>query len=145
MALWNEELRDNPKLLASFTAAGILYLAIIGLLISWWDSYAALSAIVGLSCGWASGILLAPYDEEAKKFKGYSKAVGGFITGFLIGKLDKVFDTLTEKDHDASRLYDPLIERRIWIAIVSFLVTAIAVFVARTYWQALEDTDEVSQ
>ena len=128
----------NAKLFVSFSVATLLYAAVAGLLINWWDSYTLLSAVIGIVSGWIGGILLAPYESESKQFKGYSKAAGAFVTGFVVAKFDRVFDLLIDKDRGL-QILDPVVERRIWITVSCFLITAVVVFVARTYWQAVEE------
>ena|SRR5258708_1900390 len=135
------ELLGNPELVVSFAVALVLYVITTGLLIVWWDSYAVLSAVVGICAGWGAGLLLAPYEEEQKKFKAYSKMASGFITGFLVAKLDKVFEILTDKQAGL-HLLDAVVERRVWIGVICFLITAIIVFVARTYWQSIDLEEE---
>jgi hypothetical protein len=50
----------NLKLTCSFATAAVGYGITIGLLIHWRSSDLILAVLLGLVCGWATGILLAP-------------------------------------------------------------------------------------
>lgn len=135
---WWDAARINFKLTCSFITAAVGYGITIALLLHWSSSDLVLATLLGLVCGWAAGILLAPYKEEATRFKGISKIVSGLIGGYLIGKADKVYELLTDKDHGAPILQNPMILRAFFLAVCTFLITTITVFVARTYWQGDE-------
>jgi hypothetical protein len=135
----SDRLSANWKLTCSFATAAAGYVIAIGLLIHWGSSDLVLAALFGLVCGWAAGILLAPYSEEAKRFKDISKVASGLIGGYLLGKADKVYELLSDKDHGAPIVQNPMIFRGLFIGGCIFLITTITVFVARTYWQAAEE------
>jgi|SRR5580658_1067776 hypothetical protein len=135
------EVLENPKLTVSFGFALVLYLVLIILMVIWWNSSIALSAVLGSATGWVAGILLAPYDGENTNFKRYSKAVGGFISGFLLAKFDKIFDLVTDKT-TGIRLTDTVVQRTCGVYLAFFLITSTIVFVARSYWQAGDEEDE---
>ena len=86
----------NWKLKMSAVSALLVALLIIGLLISIWDRYATLSAGLGAVAGWWIGIVLAPYEEEEKKFQGWSKAFTGFLGGITFTKLEQMFGKMSE-------------------------------------------------
>ena len=106
---------------------------IVSLLITWWDGIATLGAVLGFASGWASGILLAPCEEEQKRFQKLSKVVSGFIAGFAAGKIDRIFDLAVDEHKHSALILDPIFSRPVWTAIACFLLTVIAVFVTRTY------------
>jgi len=87
----------NYKLKASACTAVAIGVGIAALLWVWWDSYALLGALLGVVVGWAVGILLAPYDEEIKKFRGWSKALTGFIGGITLTKLEQAFSNMSQE------------------------------------------------
>ncbi len=135
--LW-ELVSGNWKLTFSylfvFAGGGV----VVALLIGWWDGIATLGAILGFAGGWATGILLAPYEEEQKRFQKLSKVVSGFIAGFAAGKIDRVFDLAVDERKHPALILDPYFSRPVWMAIACFLLTAIAVFVTRTYAQLID-------
>ncbi|HEV2399332.1 MAG TPA: hypothetical protein VGS27_20465 [Candidatus Sulfotelmatobacter sp.] len=128
-----DELRNNLRLTSSFVAALIFFLTIIVILIAWRDDMALLAAIVGSALGWAAGILIAPYEGEGKRFRSISKGIAGFLTGYAIGKIDRVFDLLLDKTDGAPAILDMRLQRTFWLGLACFVVTALTVFVARTY------------
>ena len=144
--MWSnlKDLTDNPKLVVSFSFCGVLAATIIYLLIEFKDHLTTEAALLGAAMGWASGILLAPYESERKAFQRYSKAVAGFISGFLLAKADRVFELYMDEKH-RELLVDPVIGQRAGVLLAAFFTTAITVFLARTYWQQDgEEPDEES-
>jgi len=123
----------NSKVVTSFVTAGVLLIMVIILLLVWRDLNPLLGAIVGASLGWAAGILLAPYDEEKRRFERLSKNVAAFLGGYAVAKIDRVFDLLLDKSGGIPRVLDSSLQHAFWIALVCFIVTAVTVFVARTY------------
>ena len=73
-------------------------------MVKWWDDLAALSAVFGAALGWAAGTLSSPYGKkEQHQFGSFGKVVSAFATGFLLSKIDRVFDlAISEK-------YQPLL------------------------------------
>jgi hypothetical protein len=128
----------NWKLTVSFGFAVIWGVAAAGLLVAWKDGIAVLGAMVGFALGWFAGILMAPYQEEEKRFTRVSKGVAGFIGGYIVGKVDRVFDLVVDKANGGPLILNPYFARTIWLAAGCFFVTGLTVFVARTYWQELE-------
>lgn len=128
-----DELRTNLRLTSSFVAALIFFLTIVVILIAWRDDMALLAAVVGSALGWAAGILVAPYEGEGKRFRSISKGIAGFLTGYAIGKIDRVFDLLLDKTGGAPAILDMRLQRTFWLGLACFVVTALTVFVARTY------------
>jgi hypothetical protein len=124
----------NAKLIGSFVTAGIWAVVMIALLIHWGDGNSLLAAFVGTPFGWALGILLAPYPEEAKKFGKVSKGLFGLFSGITITKVFDWFEKLS--DSQKEQVWNELVLRRVAFGVSSLLVTAIVVFIARTYWQA---------
>lgn len=129
----------NAKIGVTFATAGLFFVVVVRLLFVWWDANPLLGAMIGMALGWAAGILLAPYEEEKGQFRRLSKAVAAFVSGYLVGKVDRIFDLLLEKTDKGARILEPVVQRPLWIALICFLVTTVVVFVARTYWQVEED------
>jgi hypothetical protein len=117
----------NYKQKISIATATVLGIIIVCLLLHWWDSYAVLGTIAGVAVGWALGIILAPYDDEKKKFQGSSKALTGFIGGIGLVKLEQLLDKMPDDSKKA--MLELIVLRRFIIGGVVCLVTAIIVFV----------------
>jgi hypothetical protein len=132
---------NNGKLVSSFATAAVAAILIVCMLIYWWDSIALLSAVVGLSFGWMGGILLAPYESEVTRFQKLSKGLMGFFSGYIFGKIDRVFDLTIEKGQSGPLILNPYFMRNIGVAIACATLACTAVFVARTYWQAVTPRD----
>jgi len=128
-----EELRDNLRLTTSYVAALIFFVTMAVILIAWRDSMALVAALVGTAMGWAAGVLVAPYEGEEKRFRRFSKSIAGFISGYAVAKIDRVFDLLLDKTNGAPAILDLRLQRTFWLSLGCFVVTALIVFVARTY------------
>jgi hypothetical protein len=132
-------LHANLKLTTSFVTAALFAITLISLLIIWRDSIALLGALVGTAMGWATGILLAPYQEEEKRFQRLSKGIAGFLSGYVVGKIDRVFDLLIDKTTGRPIILDIRVLRILGMTLACLVVTGVTVFIARTYWQAIEE------
>ena len=132
MSIFNE-LRNNVRLATSYVAALIFFLTIAVILIVWRDDIALVAALVGTALGWAAGILVAPYEGEEKRFRQISKGIAGFISGYAVAKIDRVFDLLLDKTSGTPAILDLRLQRIFWLSLGCFVVTALTVFVARTY------------
>ena len=53
----------------------------------------------GGACGWLAGILASPYPNEVRDFSAYYKAVSAFVSGFILAKVDRVFELWTQDSH----------------------------------------------
>jgi len=124
----------NAKIKTTFATGGIFFAVVVALLLLWRDANALLGALAGAALGWAAGILLAPYEEEESRFQRLSKGVAGFISGYVVGKMDRIFDLLMEKGGGTAKILDSSLQHTFWIGLICFLVTAVVVFVGRTYW-----------
>ncbi len=97
------------------------------------DLLAWLSCALGLSAGWAVGILAAPYQSELSRFREYLKFVSVFITGYLVSKVDRVFELWVDPEHGPLLLHT-IVVHRILICITSFLLAAVSTYVGRKYF-----------
>lgn len=93
----SDALRTNLKITISFSTAALFAFGSIALLVIWRDSMVWLGALVGAALGWAIGILLAPYEEEQKRFQRLSKSIAGFLAGYVAAKIDRIFELLIDK------------------------------------------------
>jgi putative flippase GtrA len=113
----------------SILIAGILLCVLIHLR----DSLAWLSSALGLAAGWAAGILLAPYQSEQERFREYVKIVSAFITGYVVSKVDRLFELWLDPEHGPLLLHS-IIAHRMLICVTSFLLAAVVTYVARKYF-----------
>lgn len=117
---------SNWKLTCSLVFAFLIACVLFFLLLCWRDSNVILSAVLGGLSGWSLGILLAPYEEEQKKFNRWSKSLAGFVAGLSLAKLDSVFKFIS--DHNPQNLF-----RMVGMSLSWLLLGAIVVFIVRTY------------
>jgi hypothetical protein len=94
----------NYKLLGSAASGLFLAATVVCLSFSVSSDASSLSVnllivILGFAVGWLLGIIIFPYDESEKRtFSEYTKAVGVFISGYAVGKVDKVIDAIFQPD-----------------------------------------------
>jgi hypothetical protein len=85
---------------------------------------------LGSSIGWILGILITPKSEsETVRFSEYSKIISSFTTGFLLAKLEKIFEILVKEQSDLS---DVFVVRSI-VLVVSFVLGLLCTFIWRSY------------
>jgi hypothetical protein len=81
---------------------------------------------LGFSVGWIIGILISPYDtEESKRFSVFTKAVGVFASGYLVGKIDKLVERILNPDFVLDSIHGFRIIAFLSATIVAMLVTFI--------------------
>jgi hypothetical protein len=129
MDLTSKNLKWAGSLVSALLIAGIL----LGVLIHLKDSLAWLSTALGLTAGWAAGLLLAPYESEQERFREYAKLVSVFITGYLVSKIDRLIELWFNPEHGPI-LLRPLVVHRLLLCITSFLLAAVWTYVARKYF-----------
>jgi hypothetical protein len=115
----------NWKVTCSLSTASIIGCILVGLLVAWRDGDMTLASMLGILVGWSTGILLAPYDEERRRFAQWSKSLVGLLAGLSLAKLDIAFKFASEHNPHSFRI--------IGIALSWLMLTAITVFVVRTY------------
>ena len=82
--------------------------------------------------GWLIGIVLSPYNvSEKKDFSALTKTVYGFITGYLLSKLDPL---LTRVLSEGTGTLDPRLLPTILIALCCLLIAIGNTYVSRSYW-----------
>ncbi|BAY21508.1 hypothetical protein NIES2100_12620 [Calothrix sp. NIES-2100] len=100
-----------------------------------------LNGLFGSGIGWLIGILISPYsNNEKSSFKTYITAAQGFITGFLVSKIDKVFELVIQDLTNNAAAQQTILVR------VSFFVTsgtfvAIFTYITRNYWDGFEKSE----
>ena len=89
-----------------------------------------LICLSGCILGWIVGILTSPYDKaDESKLNKFSKLIGTFISGYLLSKLDKVFESIFSPES----LLTPIIGLRVLLFVCFFCIMWIIVFVFRQY------------
>lgn len=117
-------------------SAGIACAAILALLIVFRDLYGALACVPGALLGWLMGVLLSPYKQEKELFEGYGKSIAAFITGFLVSKVDRIFELFMTKSGESG---PALLQEANWRPLVfgfsSLLLVLLYTFTCRHYGQ----------
>ncbi|MCV6611697.1 MAG: hypothetical protein OIF55_13060 [Amphritea sp.] len=93
------------------------------------SAFNVLLCVAGGLFGWITGILLTPRDDEKKDFSKIGGALFTFVTGFLLAKLEPLFDAELNGEEPSTMLTAAL------LFVVCFGVGALFVFVGRKYWQ----------
>jgi hypothetical protein len=125
-------LLGNLGLASSFIFAVIVCLILVIVLWYLWDLLALLCSALGLASGWATGILLAPYQSERDRFREYVKVASAFITGYGVSKLDRLFELWTDPAR-GSLILKQIFAYRALVCITSFLLAAVITYVSRKY------------
>lgn len=120
------------KLVFSFIFAGLVSAILICVLFCLHDGLAWLCMALGFAAGWASGILLSPYESEQARFKDFTKLVSAFVTGYLVSKLDRLFEVWLDPTRGSIMLNEVFAYRAL-ICITSFLLAAISTYIGRKY------------
>lgn len=90
----------------------------------------ALLVVAGTLVGWIVGMLMAPVSPgETKRFPEYGKAISTFAGGYLVGKVDKLFDLYFK---DGSAINELLVGRAALI-VIGFALGALSTYVWRAY------------
>jgi hypothetical protein len=85
--------------------------------------------LFGALLGWVTGILATPLGSaEQSQFSTYAAAISTFISGFLVAKLDKLFELSVTKE----ALTEVLLGRALIFA-SAFLLGALFTFIGRRY------------
>jgi len=126
--------REIPITTYSAIAAA---LTIISLLVYFKDPYSVLACVPGALVGWLIGVLLSPYEEERALFSGYAKSAAAFVTGFLVSKLDRIFELfMTSK---TTSEVAPILNEGVWrpfiFGISSLILVLIYTYTCRHYGQ----------
>jgi hypothetical protein len=128
---------SNLGIWIGFSFAGICVLAII---------YAALAMktpadlssrqlnlvilIAGALVGWVVGMLITPVSpKEPVVFSETGKALATFVAGYLVAKIDRIFDVAMKKDETVNGLF----VGRLLMFVSTFALGVLATFVWRSY------------
>lgn len=87
--------------------------------------------VLGAAIGWLLGIMSAPYDKtEQRQFVIYAKAVSVFVSGYVLGKADKLVAYVLSP----AVVLKPASAFRVMTFIAAALITAIVTRTFRVYW-----------
>jgi len=120
------------KIFGSYALAGIIAIILFVLLWSMGDRMAWLAVALGMSIGWPIGVLLSPYQSEQTVFKEYGKIALAFITGFLVSKGDRVFDSWIDRNKGHA-LFDEQLAARWMMGLAGFMLAMVLTYVTRKY------------
>jgi F0F1-type ATP synthase assembly protein I len=113
------------------------FLAFIATIFLFWSCFSInspqlniLFLVSGGLVGWMLGVLITPIsDTERKKFSEFGKAIATFLTGFLLAKIERIFELAVQ---DKSDISDIFIGRSL-ILIGSFVLGVLSTFIWRSY------------
>jgi uncharacterized membrane protein YeaQ/YmgE (transglycosylase-associated protein family) len=93
-----------------------------------------LMALTAALLGWMIGILASPTTKEEKdQFGELAKVVAGFVSGYLLSKIDPLVAMFLNPEH--GQILDPLVAMRLLVTLSSFFVTLVTVFAVRLFWK----------
>ena len=88
-----------------------------------------LLVLFGGLLGWVTGILATPVDRaERKLFSTYVAAISTFLSGFVVAKLDRLFE-----EGLAQNAFTQLVFQRLLLFASAFLLGCLFTFVGRLY------------
>jgi len=123
------------NVITSAAIASALYLLLIAFLFLYTSNSTLraklmLAGVVGGVLGWVAGILASPFSTEKDEFTSISKLVYGFVSGWLVNKIDALFASSDAAKGSLNELT--------WIFIgyiaASFLIAVAMTYIARSYW-----------
>ncbi len=90
----------------------------------------------GGSLGWVVGIYLSPRgNQQERQFQTLGKAIGTFVSGYLLAKVSPLFQHFA----DDKEAWNILVGTRAFIFVISFFLGLLFVFIGRTQ-KPLEDS-----
>jgi hypothetical protein len=129
---WNSK---EIKLIGSSVFAVVIAVILVCVLVHRGDSLAWLCSAFGLAAGWATGILLAPYQSEQTRFREYAKLLSVFLTGYAVSKVDRLFDLWFDPAR-GPLILDQVFAHRALIWATSFFLACVSTYVARKYFSS---------
>lgn len=90
-----------------------------------------LMCLVGSLFGWAIGMFFSPFDkEDSTRFEYLGKTIAAFASGYVLSKTEPLISAATERIVKAP---DTVQWNSVGLFVSAFLLTAIVVFVSRSY------------
>jgi hypothetical protein len=115
-------------------------LAFIAFLVLWWTAAEKENAdaarvrrlflLFGAILGWIVGILITPEKAQQDAFAAYGTAITTFVTGFLVAKIDRVFEA--KMQNSASFVNEEFILRTL-LGGAAFGLGVLCTFIWRSY------------
>jgi hypothetical protein len=92
------------------------------------------STAIGSAFGWVIGLVATPYNQdESRRLSEIAKVTYGFITGYLLSKIDPILtDLFSRAIHDSTERIVAITG----VGVVGFLVTFGVTFISRSYWHS---------
>jgi hypothetical protein len=129
---------DLSDVVIAAIVGGVIYAFLIWFVALGYDGGRhALGLLLALACatsvGWGAGILLSPYNiREKGAFQDLSKLVYGFLSGYVISKIDPLIASLTEGVNETRLVYFSVI-------LTGLIVSVVFTYVSRSYWHTKSD------
>jgi fructose-specific phosphotransferase system IIC component len=120
------------KLAFSFGFAILVAAIMLSVLIHLRDVMSWALAALGLAIGWPTGILASPYQSERERFASIGKVVAGFISGYAVSKIDRVFELWMDPARGPLML-EPTFAQRAVLFMTAFLIATVVTYVGRKY------------
>ena len=87
--------------------------------------------ILGTALGWLCGTAMTPFNaKELGNFTAFAKAASAFISGYLVGKIDKA----VEKVFSPTFLAQPLAAFRVLLFTASIIIAMMLTIIYRWYY-----------
>src|SRR5687768_2331590 len=97
-------------------------------------AYSFLVGLAGMAVGHVLGFFASPYNQgEKAAFSEYGKAIGAFVSGFLLSKLEKLLEVVTDP------VNHPVSGARALIFLIAMATATISTYVFRRHWESDQD------
>jgi lysylphosphatidylglycerol synthetase-like protein (DUF2156 family) len=135
--IWDQISALTLPMIAAFLAGSAAAGVVIWYCASYGSKELALVALVCAIAGWIVGLLAAPTSlEEERHFSQLATAVSGFITGYVLSKVDPTIQYLFEvQEQGLARVTQPPYSQQVLVGLASFGIALLFVFNARLYWR----------
>ena len=89
-----------------------------------------LVSCIGSILGWVTGVLISPYGaDEERQFSNYTKIISAFISGYLVSKIDRIFEDIIKNDLYLQYLF----LCRVFLFVSFFFLSILLVYMNRRY------------
>jgi hypothetical protein len=105
------------------------------------DPLLLLLALTGALIGWVVGILATPLsDAEGQRFGELAKVISGFVSGYLLSKLDPLVSAFLKPPAPGQPLaLNAQTAQEVLLSLISFFIALLFVFGGRMYWSPDKD------
>lgn len=131
LAHWISGKLPEPKVATGyfFAVLAFVFLLLASLFVGLNAWLNLLLLLFGLLLGWITGMLASPLNShEMKRFATFAAGISSFLSGFVVAKIDKIFETRMEKGVPTADDVAPAL-----ILCSAFLLGMLCTFVARSY------------